>query len=186
MKPRFVPLVVVALVLIALLAGYSTRQGGSPAYATSASTATNASQPTRADVVDFDGVRDVRLGQSDTDLAQQGALARPVDACGPVLTDVRAVSPVFANGELVLMWVNPPLNTPEGVGVGTSISTAKAAYPQATPMTAPAGSYQFDGLMVTSGDRAYLFMHDGHTVRKAVVGYTDDVTRLFVHGIGNC
>jgi len=178
MKPRFVPLVLVALVLIALLAGYATH-GSAPARA---STATNVSQ----NVVDFDGVRDVRLGQSDTELAQQGAMARPVAACGPVLTEVHEASPVFVDGELVLMWVNPPLATPEGVGVGTSVATTQAAYPQATPMTAPAGSYQFDGLMVTSGDRAYLFMHDGHTVRKAVVGYTDDVTRLFVHGVGNC
>ncbi|MEV4536825.1 hypothetical protein AB0J82_23880 [Asanoa sp. NPDC049518] len=180
MKPRFIPLVVVALALFALLAGYSTQRGGSPAYASATTTATS------SDVVDFDGVRDVRLGQTDTELAQQGAMARPQEACGPVLTDVHEASPVFANGELVLMWVNPPLATPEGVGVGTSVEATKAAYPQATTMNAPAGSYQFDGLMVTSGDRAYLFMHDGQTVRKAVVGYTDDVQRLFTLGVGNC
>jgi hypothetical protein len=180
MKPRFIPLVIAVLALFGLLAGYSTQERSSPAYATSAAPAT------RTDVVDFDGVRDVRLGQSEADLTARGALARPVDACGPVLTAVHEASPVVANGELVLMWVNPPLETPEGVGVGTPVAAARTAYPQAAIMKAPAASYQFDGLMVTNGDRAYLFMHDGHTVRKAVVGYTDDVQRLFVHGVGNC
>ncbi|GIF78368.1 hypothetical protein [Asanoa siamensis] len=184
MKPRFVPLVIVALALFALFAGYAVTQRPSPAYASpTASTASRTSG-----TVDFTGVSDVRLGASDTDLTSQGALARPVNACGPVLTeaDSRAAHPVFADGRLVLLWVNPPLTTPEGVGVGTPLATVRAAYPQATAMVAPAGSYQFDGLMVTSGDRAYLFMHDGQTVRKAVVGYTADVQRLFTYGVGNC
>ena len=180
MKPRYVPLVIVALALFALFAGYATQQRTSPAYASATSTAT------RSGVVDFAGVSDVRLGQTDAELTRQGAMARPADACGPVLTGAQAAHPVFADGQLVLLWANPPLTTPEGVGVGTSLAAAKAAYPQATTMNAPAGSYQFDGLMVTSGDRAYLFMHDGQTVRKAVVGYTDDVHRLFAHGVGNC
>ncbi|MDG4822347.1 hypothetical protein O7635_10845 [Asanoa sp. WMMD1127] len=180
MKPRFIPLVVVALALFALLAGYATQQGGSPAYASTTSSAT------RSDMVDFDGVRDARLGQTDTELRQGGAMTRPVNACGPVLTGVSAAHPVFADGQLVMLWANPPLTTPEGVGVGTSVADTRAAYPEATTMTAPAGSYQFDGLLVTNGDRAYLFMHDGQTVRKTVVGYTADVQRLFTYGVGNC
>ncbi|GAA1879284.1 hypothetical protein [Asanoa iriomotensis] len=180
MKPRYVPLVIVGLVLIALLTAYSTQQRPSTAYASASSSAT------RASVVDFQGVSGAPLGATDADLTSQGAMAKPANACGPVLTGVSEAHPVFADGQLVLLWANPPLKTPEGVGVGTSLAAAKAAYPQATAMVAPAGSYQFDGLMVTSGDKAYLFMHDGHTVRKTVVGYTDDVQRLFTHGVGNC
>ncbi|MEV0720410.1 hypothetical protein [Asanoa sp. NPDC050611] len=192
MKPRYVPLAILALALLALFAGYSATQRASPAYASPTAQAAGptttslASTTARSGVVDFSGVSDVRLGQSDAELTREGAMARPADACGPVLTGVQAAHPVFADGELVLLWANPPLTTPEGVGVGTSLAAAKAAYPQATAMAAPPGSYQFDGLMVTSGDRAYLFMHDGQTVRKTVVGYTDDVQRLFTYGVGNC
>jgi hypothetical protein len=193
MKPRYVPLVIVALALFALFAGYATTQRASSAYASPTSTAsptvpTNAAANTTtgSGVVDFAGVSGARLGQTDTELTSAGALTRPADACGPVLTGAKAAHPVFADGQLVLLWANPPLTTPEGVGVGTSLGTARTTYPQATAMAAPAGSYQFDGLLVTSGDRAYLFLHDGHTVRKAVVGYTADVQRLFNHGVGNC
>jgi len=180
MKPRLVPLVIVALALFALLAGYATDRQPSPAYASTTASAAS------ANTVDFDGVGDVRLGQRDADLTRLGALTQPAAACGPALTATSAADPVFADGELVLLWVHPPLTTPEGIGEGSPLATAQATYPQATAMTAPAGSYQFDGLMVTSGDRAYLFMHDGQTVRKVVVGYTEPVQRLFTHGIGNC
>ncbi|GIF53598.1 hypothetical protein DFJ67_2513 [Asanoa ferruginea] len=177
MKPRLVPLIIVALALFALLAGYAVNRSPSPAYATNTAS---------ANTVDFNGVGDVRLGQRDTDLTRQGALSHPAAACGPTLTATSAANPVFADGRLVLLWVHPPLTTPEGIGEGTPLTTARATYPRATAMTAPAGSYQFDGLLVTSGDRAYLFMHDGQTVRKVVVGFTAPAERLFTHGIGNC
>lgn len=179
MKPRLVPLVIVALALFALLAGYATDQRGAPANAATVSA-------DRADTVDFDGVGDVRLGQRDVDLTSAGAMVRPAAACGPTLTAVRKADPVFANGELVLLWVHPPLATAEGVGEGTPLATAQAAYPQATAMKAPAGSYRFDALMVTGGVRAYLFLHDGQIVRKAVVGYVEPVQRLFAYGVGSC
>ncbi|MEV4623404.1 hypothetical protein AB0J74_32435 [Asanoa sp. NPDC049573] len=180
MKPRLVPLIIVALALFALLAGYATDRQPSPAYASNTSTAT------AAHTVDFEGVGDVHLGQRDADLTRVGALAHPAAACGPTLTTTSAADPVFADGRLVLLWAHTPLTTPEGVGEGTPLTTVRSTYPQATAMATPAGSHQFDGLMVTSGDRAYLFMHDGHTVRKVVVGFAEPVRRLFAHGVGNC
>jgi hypothetical protein len=180
MQRRLILLVIGTLALFALLAGYATDRLPSPAYATATAPAAS------ANTVNFDGVGGVHFGQHDADLTRLGALTQTAAACGPALTATSTADPVFADGELVLLWVHPPLTTPEGIGEGTPLATAQAAYPQATTMTAPAGSYQFDGLMVTSGDRAYLFMHDGQTVRKVVVGYTESVQRLFTQGIGNC
>jgi len=175
MKPRYVPLVLAALLLLGVLAAWAR-----PPEAAAAT-------PTRpANTIDFTGVRDIELGETDAQLTSEGALTRPQAACGPVLTEISQASPVFADGQLVILWANPPLTTPEGVGVGTPLATAQAAYPDATTLSAPPGTYQFDGLMVTNGDRSYLFLHDSQTVRKAVVGYTDHVQRLFTTGFGSC
>lgn len=179
MKPRPVPLVIAALVLAGLVAGCAPEELAPPARAAAATVSAS-------DTIDFDGVRDVRIGETDAQLTADGDLTRPKEACGPVLTEISQASPVMADGRLVLLWADPPLATPEGVGVGTPLATAKAAYPQATTLTAPAGTYRFDGLMVTHGDRAYLFLHDGQTVRKTVVGYTDHAQRLFTDGFGAC
>jgi hypothetical protein len=53
-------------------------------------------------------------------------------------------------------------------------------------LTAPPGTYRFDGLLARQGDRAYLFLHDGRTVRKTVAGYADYAQRLFDEGFGTC
>ena len=86
----------------------------------------------------------------------------------------------------MLLWIDPPLRTPEGVTTGASVQAVRTAYPEATRLTAPPDSYRFDGLLAHSGDRAYLFLHDGKAVRKVVAGYTDYARRLFHEGFGLC
>jgi hypothetical protein len=55
MKPRLVPLVIVALALFALLAGYATTRSPSPAYATSTPAASANTAPSAADPAFADG-----------------------------------------------------------------------------------------------------------------------------------
>jgi hypothetical protein len=45
MKPRLVPLIIVALALFGLLAGYATNRSPSPAYATNTAAATGTAEP---------------------------------------------------------------------------------------------------------------------------------------------
>jgi hypothetical protein len=179
MKPRSFPLVLV-LVALGLVAGCSATDSGS------AEPVAVAAAGEKVDVVDFEGIGDIDFGATKADLARRGLLITPAEACGPRLAGLGEVSPVFAGERLALLWVNPPLTTPEGVGVGSSLGAARAAYPQATALTAPAGSYGYDGLMVTRGDRAYLFLHDGQTVKKSVAGYAEQVRLLFDEGFGTC
>ncbi|AVT29712.1 hypothetical protein C6361_09660 [Plantactinospora sp. BC1] len=139
------------------------------------------------DVLHLTGVRDIRFGDTEQELLRRGELdAEPALACGPSLTDPTTVSPVFADDRLVLLWASPPVRTPEGVTAGTPVDQVEAAYPAATRLTAPPGSYRYDGLLAMQGDRAYLFLHDGRTVRKTVAGYTDYARRLFDEGFGTC
>jgi hypothetical protein len=139
-----------------------------------------------AEVVDFDGVRNVAFGDTKAQLTAKGLVATPKEACGPRLVGIDQVSPVFADERLVLLWAYPPFATPEGIGVGSTLADVRAAYPQATPLTAPAGSQRYDGLLVTRGDRAYLFLHDGHTVTKTIAGFADQARQLFDTGFGSC
>ncbi|MBF9130662.1 hypothetical protein I0C86_17100 [Plantactinospora sp. S1510] len=139
------------------------------------------------DVLNLRGVRDVEFGDTEQELLRRGQLhPEPELACGSSLTDPPAVSPVFADDRLVLLWASPPVKTPEGVTAGTPVEQVRAAYPAATRLTAPAGTYRFDGLLARQGDRAYLFLHDGRTVRKTVAGYADYAQQLFDEGFGTC
>ncbi|WP_460914589.1 hypothetical protein [Plantactinospora veratri] len=139
------------------------------------------------DVLHLKGVRDIRFGDTEQELLRRGELdPEPALACGPSLTEPATVSPVFADDRLVLLWASPPVRTPEGVTAGTPVDQVRAAYPAATRLTAPPGSYRYDGLLAMQGDRAYLFLHDGRTVRKTVAGYTDYAKRLFDEGFGTC
>ena len=45
MKPRLVPLIIVALALFGLLAGYAANRSPSPAYATNTAAATGTAEP---------------------------------------------------------------------------------------------------------------------------------------------
>lgn len=138
-------------------------------------------------VVRLDGVAGVEFGDSATELIRRGLLlAAEPGSCRPRLTSLPSVSPVFADDRLVLLWIDPPMHTPEGVTVGTPVATARAAYPAARELAAPPDTYRFDGLLAASGDRAYLFLHDGKTVRKTVVGFAEYAQRLFDDGFGTC
>ena len=55
-----------------------------------------------------------------------------------------------------------------------------------TCLPAPPGSHRFAGLLARDGDRAYLFLHDGVTVREIIAGYADWARRLFDEGYGPC
>ncbi|HEX6969511.1 MAG TPA: hypothetical protein VF174_11980 [Micromonosporaceae bacterium] len=137
-------------------------------------------------VVHLHGVADIGFGDTLAELTRRGVLTLRPEACGPRLTALPTVSPVFAKDRLVLLWVEPPARTPEGITVGTPVAEVRTAYPDVRELTAPPGTYRFNGLLVVEGDRAYLFLHDGSTVRKAVVGYAEYARRLFDDGFGTC
>ncbi|WP_423202942.1 hypothetical protein [Micromonospora kangleipakensis] len=139
-----------------------------------------------AEVVDLDGLRDIEFGATEAELTRRGVLRSDEDACGPTLAGHGTVSPVFFDDRLVLLWLDDPMSTPEGITVGTPVSEVRASYPSAIPLRAPRGTYRFDGLLARSDDRAYLFLHDGTTVRKIIAGYADWARRLFDEGYGPC
>nr|MDT0660009.1 hypothetical protein [Micromonospora sp. DSM 115978] len=138
------------------------------------------------DVIHLAGLRDIEFGESERKLTREGALVDPAAPCGARLTGVATASPVFDEDRLVLLWAEPPMQTPEGITIGTPVEQVRKTYPDATKLTAPPGTYRFDGLLAKEGDRAYLFLHDGRTVRKTVAGYADYARKLFEDGFGTC
>nr|WP_243706219.1 hypothetical protein [Micromonospora sp. KC721] len=137
-------------------------------------------------VVDLDGLPEVDFGDTENELTRRGVLRTDVDACGPALTDHETVTPIFVDDRLVLLWVGDPVRTPEGVAAGTPLTEVRHRYPNARHLDAPPGRYRFDGLLARDGDRAYLFLHDGRTVRKVIAGYADWAQRAFEEGHGPC
>ncbi|WP_408630996.1 hypothetical protein [Micromonospora inositola] len=138
------------------------------------------------EVMDLRGLRDVEFGDTEAELSDRGVLRTDVDACGPTLAGPGAVSPIFVDDRLVLLWVDDQVSTPEGITVGTPVDQVWANYPSVIELRAPQGTYRFDGLFARSGDRAYLFLHDGQTIRRTVAGYADWARRLFDEGYGPC
>ncbi|TDC72421.1 hypothetical protein E1193_27780 [Micromonospora sp. KC606] len=139
-----------------------------------------------ATVVDLDGLPEVDFGDTEGELTRRGVLRRDVDACGQTLAGHETISPVFAEDRLVLLWAGDPARTPEGVAAGTTLAEVRHRYPQARHLDAPPGRHRFDGLLARDGDRAYLFLHDGRTVRKVIAGYADWAQRAFEEGHGPC
>jgi hypothetical protein len=139
-----------------------------------------------AEVVGLDGLSDIEFGATEEELTRRGVLRSDGDACGPTLAGHGAVSPVFLDDRLVLLWLGDPMSTPEGITAGTPVSEVRDSYPSATPLRAPRGTHRFDGLLARNGDRAYLFLHDGTTVRKIIAGYADWARRLFDEGYDPC
>jgi hypothetical protein len=189
------PGVLTALVIAAasLVLSACAAETGRPAADSPAASPTAGASPTPAqavshgpEIVDFAGVQEIRFGDLKADLVGEGRLTAQREGCGPTFTNARELSPVFDGERLVLIWVNPPYRTPEGVTVGTPLSEALRRYPSAQPLAPPAGSYVFPGLLVSQGDRAYLLLHDGKTVQKTIAGYTEYVNRLYRDGFGQC
>lgn len=144
-------------------------------------------QPTVATtVIDLNGLGDARIGATEQDLTRRGLLRPEEETCGPGLAGNETVSPIFYDNRLVLLWASPPVHTPEGVTVGTPVSRVRAAYPRAVRLTAPRGTYRFDGLLARRGDRAYLFLHDGRRVTNTIAGYADYAEKLFDEGYSPC
>ncbi len=176
-----------ALATVMMLSGVacaaqSTQARTTPVQGVVASATAVAQGP---DIVHFQGVRDVRFGASRAELGSRLDTSRA--GCSTQVTGMPQGNLVFAaDDRLVMMWFDAPLHTPEGVSTGSTLQDVRAAYPGSQVLTAPAGSHRFDGLLITQGDRGYLFLHDGVTVQKAVAGYSDYLTRLFNTGFGSC
>ena len=137
----------------------------------------------RRDVVTFDGIADVHFGDSVASLAAAHGLREDPAACTRTFSDLQNVDPVVAEGKLVLMWVNAPVRTPEGITVGSPVAAVRSAYATGQDVAQP-GAYP--GIMVVQNDKAYLFLHDGKTVKKEIAGYADYVRRLYTEGFGAC
>ncbi|MEV1286092.1 hypothetical protein [Micromonospora sp. NPDC049679] len=138
------------------------------------------------EIVHFGGVRDIRFGETREQLTKRGALDPKGQACGPAFAGLKAVDPVFADDRLVLVWVNPPQHTPEGVTVGTPVTKVRTLYSEIDDLKAPPNTYRYDGMLIAEGDRAYLFLHDGEKVQKTIIGYAEYAHRLFDDGFGSC
>jgi hypothetical protein len=171
---------------IAVLLTAAVIAGSGPAQVTPNRQPATPAGPTAPEIVDLHGLRNVSFGDTEQELTRRGVLSTPSDPCGPVLVGHRTVSPIFAHDRLVLLWVSRPVSTPEGITDGTPVSQVRASYPAATRLTAPRGTYRFDGLLARRGDRAYLFLHDGRVVRQTIAGYAAWARRLFDEGHGPC
>jgi hypothetical protein len=140
---------------------------------------------TGPDVVTAAGTAKIRIGDTSADLQSEHGMVQGPGDCAPRLPDQPAASPVLHDDRLVLLWASPPLHTPEGVGVGSAVSTLEQAYPDGTRLTAEQ-DYGFDGLLVPAGDHAYLFLHDQTIVQKLIVGSAEHAVLLFRDGFGTC
>jgi hypothetical protein len=137
----------------------------------------------RHDVVTFDGLGDVHFGDSVGALAASHGFKDDPAACTRTFSDLQGVDPVVADGKLVLMWVNAPVHTPEGITVGSPVSAVRAAYAGGQDLTS---TQAYPGILVVKQDKAFLFLHDGKTVQKEIAGYADYVRRLYTEGFGAC
>jgi len=188
----------VAVLTAAGCAGDTGPSGGQPSGGGQASgsgqpsgrglpTSAPATRTADMNVIDFAGVRGIAFGASLRELGAAGTVVTDTQACGPAFTAIETASPVFDADRLVLIWADPPLRTPEGVMVGTSVEEAKRAYPSAIELTPAAGSTTYPGLLVTGGgDRAYLLLYAEGQVQKLIVGLERYARLLFDTGFGTC
>nr|WP_246158164.1 hypothetical protein [Micromonospora palomenae] len=137
-------------------------------------------------MVHLSGLAEIEFGDTEQELSRRGVLRAEADACGPTLAGHGAASPIFVDDRLVLLWLDDPMSTPEGITVGTPVEEVLTSYPEAIRLDAPQQTYRFDGLLARDGDRAYLFLHDGTSVREIIAGYADWARRLFDEGYGPC
>lgn len=162
------------------------RTASPPAAGTGSTPAGAAAAAPGPQVVRYTGVPGLAFGDTEQDLIRRGVVVRDTPECNPRMVRPTGATPVFVDGRLALLWADPPLHTPEGIAVGDSVASVRKAYPAASDLAPPAGSYRFSGLLAGSGDRAYLFLHDGRQVQKLIVGYTRHARTLFEQGFGGC
>ncbi|MEV4842184.1 hypothetical protein AB0K20_02985 [Micromonospora matsumotoense] len=137
-------------------------------------------------VVGLHGLAGAEFGASETELTRRGVLRADADTCGMTLAGHGTASPIFVDDRLVLLWLDDPMSTPEGITVGTPVAEVLTRYPSAVRLRAPPRTYRFDGLLARDGDRGYLFLHDGTAVREIIAGYADWARRLFDEGHSPC
>ncbi|KWV31593.1 hypothetical protein AWV63_16800 [Micromonospora rifamycinica] len=137
-------------------------------------------------VVGLHGLSGAEFGDSETELTRRGMLRTAADTCGTTLAGHGTASPIFVDDRLVLLWLDDPMSTPEGITVGTPVGEVLSRYPSAVRLHAPPRTYRFDGLLARDGERGYLFLHDGTAVREIIAGYADWARRLFDEGYGPC
>jgi hypothetical protein len=174
---------IAALVTLVLLCGAATVAA---VYLVRRQQAAATADGPRDEVVTTGGTDGIHFGDSRDTLTREHGLSRQAGACGETLAALPHVAPVLAGDRLVLLWVRPPAHVPPGLMEGSLVSDVRRAYPDATALTPPKGSYQFSGLLAVQGDRGYLFLHDGQVVQKVVVGETTYLRKLFDEGFGTC
>jgi hypothetical protein len=160
--------------------------GGATALTPSPAAESPAAGVADPDVVTPQGLAQIQVGDTGTDLERDHGLTQRAGDCAPRLPDHPAASPVFDNDRLVLLWADPPLRTPEGITVGTPVTTLEEIHPDGEHLNAAPGTYRFDGVLVADGTHAYLFLHDGTTVQKLIVGSAAHAQLLFDEGFGTC
>jgi hypothetical protein len=138
-------------------------------------------------VVSHQGWDGIQFGDPRADLERDHGLAQQPGDCAARLPGSPEASPVFdERNRLVLVWVDPPLHTPAGLTVGSPVGAVREAHPDAEPLTPPAGTFQFSGLLATVDDRGYLFLHDGRQVQRLVVGYAEAARQVVEENYGTC
>src|SRR5690606_18263235 len=94
------------------------------------------SDQTARPVVDHQGYGAIRFGDTRADLERDHGLTQRPGDCAPRLPGHPEISPVLdPDARLALVWVNPPLQTPVGLGVGPPVAAVRRAPPAAAAIT---------------------------------------------------
>jgi hypothetical protein len=182
MKRTIAVILAAGLIVLGLTAS-TTAVTSSPGGVNDAASPGGVTDP---DVVTTQGLAQIQVGDARAGLARDRGLTQRAGDCAPRLPDHPAASPVFDNDRLVLLWADPPLHTPEGIAVGTPVTTLHEVHPEGEHLPAEPGTHRFDGVLVADGAHAYLFLHDGTTVQKMIVGSAEHARLLFDEGFGTC
>ena len=178
-------MVVLALVLGVHRIQRTVPAGSPPSASPSPSPSVSVAPSADPDTVSFTGTGDIRFGQSTAELTSRHGLHSVPSACMPRFADLTQVHPILVDGKLAVLVLEPPAHTPEGVSVGTSVTAVHRTYPGAAELK-PTQPYAYAGILATDGDLGYLFLHNGGTVQRELVGYTTYLRQLFESGFPTC
>lgn len=135
--------------------------------------------------ITLSGFDDIHFGESRSELTARHGLRTTRAGCRPRFTDRSQLGPVFVDGKLAMLWADPPLHTPEGVSVGTTVTQARQSYPDAVSLPPP-GPYRYAGLLATKDGMGYLFLYQDDAVDKMVVGYENYLRQTFPTAASSC